>query len=46
MDLISLKAAAFDLIAKIELMQSELKKLNGLILEKMQKENAEPNATN
>jgi hypothetical protein len=46
MELISLKARAYDLIAKLELLQKELKEVNTLILEKMQKENAEPNATN
>ena len=46
MELISLKARAYDLIAKLELLQKELKEVNALILEKMQKENAEPNATN
>jgi hypothetical protein len=46
MELISLKARAYDLIAKLELLQKELKEVNALILEKMQKESAEANATN
>jgi hypothetical protein len=40
MELVTLKAAAYDLIARIELLQKELKEVNALILEKMQKENA------
>lgn len=46
MELLSLKARAYDLIAKLELLQKELKEVNALILEKMQKENEQPNATN
>jgi hypothetical protein len=46
MDLVTLKAKAYDLIAKLELLQKELKEVNALILEKMQKENEESNATN
>lgn len=46
MDLVSLKAHAYDLIAKLELLQKELKEVNALILEKMQKENDESNSTN
>lgn len=38
MDLVQMKASAYDLIAKIELMQRELKELNNKILESMQKE--------
>ncbi len=45
-ELTSLKARAYDLIAKIELMQKELRELNNKIMGKMQKENQEPNATN
>ncbi len=45
-ELTSLKAKAYDLIAKLELLQKELKEVNAAILEKMQKENAETNATN
>lgn len=46
MELISLKARAYDLIAKLELLQKELKEVNALIVEKMQKENEDSNATN
>lgn len=46
MNLIEMKSMAYDLIAKIELLQRELKELNAKILEAMQKENSESNATN
>lgn len=46
MNLIEMKSMAYDLIAKIELMQKELRELNAKILEAMQKENDESNSTN
>jgi hypothetical protein len=45
-DLTSLKAKAYDLIAKLELLQKELKEVNAAILEKMQKEKTSTNETN
>jgi len=36
MELIEMKAMAYDLIARLELLQKELKEINSLILKKMQ----------
>jgi len=38
MELIAMKAAAYDLIARIELLQKELKEINSLILKKMKED--------
>ena len=42
MELIEMKAMAYDLIAKIELMQRELKKINDHILNKMNEDGSNP----
>ena len=41
MELIEMKSRAYDLIAKIELLQKELKELNNAILKELQKNETE-----